>query len=430
MPHFRRFTSALLLAILFVAGCKHQPSNELRVGVTPGPAEEILHAIEPGLAERGVVLKIVPFTDYVQPNLALASHDLDANLYQNVPFLDQFNHDHSIRSGLNIYTRLDGVTPLREAIAEKLEVDNGLHVDPATQVLVTSGATGALYASLLALLNPGDEVIVFEPFYGYHISTLKSLRIKPVPVALTAPDWQLDFDLLRQSITPRTRAIIVNTPSNPSGKVFHRQELEALAELSIEHNLFVFTDEIYEYFLFDGAQHISLAKLPGMERRTITISGLSKTFSITGWRIGYIAASQEWIPSIGYFHDLTYVCAPAPLQYGVAAGMRALAGSSFYAHLSSEYQIKRDQLCHALAGAGLTPSVPRGAYYVLADASRVPGKTAKEKARTLLASTGIASVAGSAFFQPGSGEHLLRFCFGKKTPDLLRACDQLRNLKF
>jgi aminotransferase len=336
----------------------------------------------------------------------------------------------AIRSGLNTYTRLDGVAPLREAIAVKLKADNDLQVDPATQVLVTSGATGALYASLLALLNPGDEVIVFEPFYGYHINTLKSLRMKPVPVALAAPDWQLDLDELRQSITSRTRAIIVNTPSNPSGKVFNRQELEGLAALAIEHNLFVFTDEIYEYFLFDGAKHISLATLPGMERRTITISGLSKAFSITGWRIGYIAASQEWIPSIGYFHDLTYVCAPAPLQYGVAAGMRALAGSSFYKDLSSEYQIKRDQLCSALADGGLAPSIPQGAYYVLADATGVPGETAKEKARTLLATTGIASVAGSAFFRPGRGEHLLRFCFGKKTPDLLRACDKLRNLTF
>ena len=336
----------------------------------------------------------------------------------------------AIRSGLNTYTRLDGVAPLREAIAEKLKADNDLQVDPATQVLVTSGATGALYASLLALLNPGDEVIVFEPFYGYHINTLKSLRMKPVPVALAAPDWQLDLDELRQSITSRTRAIIVNTPSNPSGKVFTRQELEGLAALAIENNLFVFTDEIYEYFLFDGARHISLATLPGMERRTITISGLSKTFSITGWRIGYIAASQEWIPSIGYFHDLTYVCAPAPLQYGAAAGMSALAGSSFYTDLSIEYQIKRDQLCNALADGGLAPSIPQGAYYVLADASRVPGETAKEKARTLLATTGIASVAGSAFFRPGRGEHLLRFCFGKKMPDLLRACDKLRNLTF
>jgi aminotransferase len=331
----------------------------------------------------------------------------------------------AIRSGFNTYARLDGVAPLREAIAEKLQVDNGLKVDPATQVLVTNGATGALYASLLALLNPGDGVLVFEPFYGYHISTLQALRLEPVPVPLRAPNWQIDMDRLRDAITPRTRALIVNTPSNPSGRVFDRKELEGLAALAIKHNLFVFTDEIYEYFLFDGATHISLATLPGMERRTITISGLSKTFSITGWRIGYLSASPEWIPSIGYFHDLTYVCAPAPLQYGVAAGLRQLANTNFYRDLAIEYQAKRDQLCDALSRAGLMPSVPSGAYYVLADASLLPGETARDKARTLLATTGVASVAGSAFFRRGRGEHLLRFCFGKKSADLTLACNRL-----
>jgi aminotransferase len=334
----------------------------------------------------------------------------------------------AIHAGHNIYTRLDGITPLREAIAAKLAAFNGLSVDPASQVLVTAGATGALNASLLALLNPGDEVILFEPFYGYHVSTLLSLRMKPVPVALAAPDWQLDLDALRAAITPRTRALIVNTPSNPSGKVFTRAELEAVAAIAQQHDLFVFTDEIYEHFLFDGATHFSLATLPGMQDRTITISGLSKTFSITGWRIGYLAASPRWIAAIGYFHDLTYVCAPAPLQHGAAAGLLGLAGTSFYADLSAEYQAKRDQLCAALTESGLTPSIPTGAYYILADATRIPGALARDKARALLASTGVAAVAGSAFFRPGRGETLLRFCFGKKPHDLDRACAALRAL--
>ncbi len=198
----------------------------------------------------------------------------------------------AIHDGFNIYTRLDGIKVLREAIAAKLQSYNHLTVDPESEILVTSGATGALYASLLALLNPGDEVIVFEPYYGYHVSTLLSLRMKPLIVPLAQPDWQLDLDALRGAITRNTRAIIINTPSNPCGKVFGRTELEYIAALSIEHDLFVFTDEIYEYFLFDGAQHVSLATFPGMGDRTITISGLSKTFSITGWRIGYLAASS------------------------------------------------------------------------------------------------------------------------------------------
>jgi aminotransferase len=191
----------------------------------------------------------------------------------------------AIRSGQNIYTRLDGIAPLRDAIAQKFASFNGLSVDPNTQVLVTSGATGALNAALLALLNPGDECVVFEPFYGYHVSTLHSMRIAPVVVELTAPEFALDLDRLRAAITPRTRAIILNSPSNPSGKVFTQSELEALAEVAIEHDLFVFTDEMYECFIYDGARHISIATIPGMAERTITISGFSKTFSVTGWRI-------------------------------------------------------------------------------------------------------------------------------------------------
>jgi aminotransferase len=333
----------------------------------------------------------------------------------------------AIRQGHNIYTRLDGIELLRRAISARLESYNGIVADPDSEILVTSGATGAFYAASLALLDPGDEVIIFEPFYGYHLNTLLSLRIQPVIVSLFAPGWELDLDTLRKAITSRTRAIIVNTPCNPSGKVFNIEELQVIANLSIEHDLFVFTDEIYEYFLFEGARHISLATLPGMAERTVTISGLSKTFSITGWRIGYLAASRQWAPTIGYFHDLTYVCSPAPFQYGAAAGLLSLP-DSFYRELATDYQQKRDQLCGALSDAGLTPSIPQGAYYVLADASRIEGKTASEKARRLLAATGVATVAGSAFFTQGRGENLLRFCFGKKPEALDKACAALRSL--
>ena len=332
----------------------------------------------------------------------------------------------AIRQGRNIYTRLDGIAPLREAIARKLQRDNGLTVDPASEVLVASGATGALYAALLALLDPGDEVILFEPFYGYHLNTLEALRIKAVTVPLEIGGWELDLDRLRAAITPRTRAVMVNSPSNPSGKVFSRNELEAIAEIAAEHDLFMFTDEIYEYFLYDGKEHISPATLPGMAERTISVSGLSKTFSITGWRIGYLTASSRWLPSIAYFHDLTYVCAPSPLQYGSAAGLLELP-VTFYENLSIEYQAKRDMLCSALTDAGLPPFVPAGAYYVLADVSSLPGATAKEKARTLLRESGVAAVAGTAFFHEGRGENLMRFCFAKRDNELQRACDMLRS---
>jgi len=330
----------------------------------------------------------------------------------------------AIRDGQNIYTRLDGITPLREAIAQKLATFNNITANPEGEILVTSGATGAMYCTLQALLNPGDECLIFEPFYGYHILTLRSQRITPVTVPLDAPDWTLDLDRLRAAVTPRTRAIILNTPANPSGKVFTLPELELLAAFAIEHDLFVFTDEMYEYFLYEGARHLSIAALPGMAERTITISGFSKTFSVTGWRLGYLTSSTKWLPAIGNFHDLTYICAPAPLQHGAATGLLQLP-ASFYTDMALEYQAKRDLVCAALTRAGLTPSVPNGAYYILADATAIPGATAKQKARLLLADTGIASVAGSAFFSAGRGENLLRFCYAKKDAELEEACRRL-----
>ena len=279
----------------------------------------------------------------------------------------------------------------------------------------------------MALLNPGDEVLLFEPFYGYHVSTLKSLRVNPVFVPLADPDFALDTDALKAAITPRTRAIVINTPANPSGKVFTQAELESIAALAIEHDLFVLTDEIYEYFVYDSARHISPATLPRMRERTIVLSGFSKTFSVTGWRLGYVTADVKWMPAISYFHDLTYVCAPSALQHGAAAGLEQLP-PSFYIELAAAHQDKRARILAALHAAGLEPTTPAGAYYVLADATRLPGKNAAEKARKLLAATGVASVAGSAFFRPGRGDNLLRFCFAKQDHDLNEACERLRKL--
>jgi aminotransferase len=333
----------------------------------------------------------------------------------------------AIRDGLNIYTRLDGIARLRNAIAAKQQRDYGLTYDPETEVLVASGATAGLHAACMALLNPGDEVLVFEPFYGYHTATLKSMRMQPVLVALTEPDWALDVDALKAAVTSKTRAVILNTPSNPGGKVFSLAEIEAVAALCTEHDLFLFTDEIYEYFVYDGARHISAAALPGMRERTIVISGFSKTFSVTGWRLGYVTADKKWMGAMSYFHDLTYVCAPSPFQHGAAAGLELLP-PSFYTQLAADHQNKRERMLSALRDAGLTPSKPAGAYYVLAQASRLPGKTAAQKARHLLAVTGVAAVAGSAFFRPGRGEDLLRFCFAKKDDDLDEACARLRKL--
>ena len=333
----------------------------------------------------------------------------------------------AIHAGHNIYTRMDGIERLRRAISAKQQRDYGLAYDPETEVLVACGATAGLHAAAMALLNPGDEVILFEPFYGYHFNTLRSMRVKPVIVPLAAPGWTLDSAALHAAITPKTKAILVNTPANPSGKIFSRAELEAIADLCRERDLFLFTDEIYEYFVYDGAEHICPAAFDGMRERTIVMSGFSKTFSITGWRLGYVTADARWMPALSYFHDLTYVCAPSAFQHGAAAGLEQL-GPEFYKELASSHQSKRDRIVSALNDAGMEPSVPAGAYYVLASANRLAGRNAAEKSRALLAAIGVASVGGSAFFRPGGGEDLLRFCFAKQDHELDEACARLRKL--
>ena len=339
----------------------------------------------------------------------------------------------AIRDGLNIYTRLDGIARLREAIAAQVARTHGISVDPHREILITCGATGAFQAACSALLDPGDEVLLFEPFYGYHAAMLRSLGMVPVPVAMQAPsaggEWVLDPAAVRAAVSPRTRAVILNTPSNPAGKVFTRAELEELGALAEQHGLFLFTDEIYEHFVYGDARHLSPASLPGLRARTILMSGFSKTFSVTGWRIGYLIADPQWTPAIGYFHDLAYICAPAPLQHGVADGVEQLL-PSFYTALAADHLHKRTTLVDALRAAGLEPHVPDGAYYILASTGSLQGANAAAKARDLLARTGVAAVAGSAFFRAGAagGEHLLRFCFAKKEADLAEACRRLRTL--
>jgi aminotransferase len=334
----------------------------------------------------------------------------------------------AIEAGHNAYVRLDGIAKLRAAIARKMQRYNRMSVDPEKEVLVASGSTGAFYAACMAILEKDDEVILFEPYYGYHYNTLRAIGAVPKFLRLQAPDWKFKREDLAALISPKTKAIVVNSPANPSGKVFTREELGWIAELCIRHDLFVFTDEIYEYFLYDGREHISPATLPGMAERCITISGFSKTYSITGWRIGYAVCSRHWLPAIAYFHDLAYVCAPSPFQHGVTAGLYEL-GDDFYQGLSVDYAKKRDMICGALNEIGLTPSVPQGAYYVLADASSLPGKNSKERAMHLLHTAGVASVPGAAFYHDQTGETMLRFCFAKEDRDLEEACTRLVKAK-
>jgi len=334
----------------------------------------------------------------------------------------------AMAAGINIYTRFDGLPALREAIAAKQERFTGMRVNPEGEVVVSGGATGAFYSACLALLDEGDEVVVFEPYYGYHIVTMASLGIKPAFVTLEPPHWRFTAEDLERAVTARTRAIVLNTPSNPAGKVFTREELALVADFAESHDLFVFTDEIYEHFVFDGREHIAPATLPGMARRTVTISGFSKVYAVTGWRLGYAICDPEWALAIGHFNDLVYVCGPAPLQMGCARGLTEL-GDDYYAGVSADHQKKRDLFCAALADAGLTPHVPEGAYYALADITSLPGATAKERALHLLERTGVACVPGSAFYRGPVGQTLARFCFAKEMDVLEDAMARLRRLR-
>jgi aminotransferase len=333
----------------------------------------------------------------------------------------------AIEEGANVYSRAEGLLELRVALAEKMRRDQGLGYDPETEILVTSGATGAFFVAAQALLDPGDEVIVFEPYYGYHTHTLEALGVGVRFVTLEPPDWRFERSDLERACTARTRGIVLNTPGNPSGKVLSRAELLTVGELALERELFLFTDEVYEHFVFDGHRHQSPAAFPELREQTVVVNALSKTFAITGWRIGWVAAAAPFIRPMAALNDLFYVCAPTPLQLACARGLERLP-PEYYSGLRAEYQRKRDDLCRALSAAGLPPHVPSGSYFVMADISRLPGETGSERAMWLLHEVGVACVPGSAFYRGEVGHRIARFCFGKTDGDLLEACRRLEKL--
>jgi aminotransferase len=333
----------------------------------------------------------------------------------------------ALSKGYNQYTRYDGIPDLREAIAKKAEYFNNIKADPEKNITVSCGATGALYDACIALFSPGDEVILFEPFYGYHEYTFHATDLVPIYVRLNPPDWTFNIDELEAAITTRTKAIMINTPSNPCGKVFSRKELEILGDFCVRHDLIIFTDEIYEYITYDDNRHISPGSIESLRDRVITIGGYSKTFSITGWRIGYSIAPEKYAALIGAANDLIYVCAPAPLQYAVAKAINKL-DDSFYTQLKSEFLIKREIICTALEKSGFKPYIPQGAYYVLADIRELPGESSKEKCMYLLNKHGIAAVPGESFYNQSGGETLARFCFAKDDEVLRLAAQKLLNI--
>ena len=329
----------------------------------------------------------------------------------------------AIASSKATYSKFEGIDLLRERIARKVERFNGYTADPAKEIVVTVGSTGGFAAAAMATLNPGDEVVLFEPYYGYHLNTLKVLGIETKFVPLQLPDWSIDFDALRAAFTAKTKGIVVCTPSNPCGKVFTRDELERIGALCREFGAWAFTDEIYEYIVYDGRRHLSMASIESCRDITITISGFSKTFSITGWRIGYVTAPPRAAQPIGLVNDLLYVCAPTPLQWGVARALEI--GEEYYRNLAADYQKKRDLLAEAVEEGGFKPYVPQGAYYMLAE---IPEgfESGREVADLLIETARVASVPGPSFYASGRGDRLLRFCFAKDFAALEEASRRLR----
>jgi aspartate/methionine/tyrosine aminotransferase len=337
----------------------------------------------------------------------------------------------AIHADINQYAVTWGTPRLRRALADKYRRFYEMDVDEAREVTVTCGATEAMASAVLAIVNPGEEVIVFEPFYENYGPDAILCGAKPVWVPM-APDQPLDLDRLRNAFSAKTRAIIINTPNNPTGRVYTREELTAIAEMCREHDVIAITDEIYEHILYDGV-HTPLALLEDMRNRTITISGASKTFSVTGWRIGTIIAPADITSAIRKVHDFLTVGAPAPLQEGVAAAIEQL-GDSYYQNLATEYRERRDVLYAGLVAAGFKCSAPAGAYYILADFSDLSDRGDVDYAKWLTrggsgGAPGIATVPGSSFYsEPSLGQKWIRFAFCKKLETLKAAAVRLKQI--
>ncbi len=334
----------------------------------------------------------------------------------------------AIAADVNQYAITWGAKAFRDAIAAKYRRHYGLEIDPEREITVCCGATEGMIASLLAVSNPGDEVVIFEPYYeNYGPDTLLASAARKF-VRLHPPDWRFDPEELRRAFSSRTKAIILNSPGNPTGRVFSREELEFIASLCQEFDALAITDEIYEHILYDGARHIPMMCLPGMRDRTVLVNSLSKSYSVTGWRVGWVLASPDLTESIRKVHDFLTVGAAAPLQQ---AGAVALAlPDDYYATLACEYQARRDALLAMLERAGFRCTRPGGAYYVMADISGFGFPNDVEFVRHPIENVGIAAVPGSSFFSKAEdGATLIRFCFCKKYETLKATEERLRLLR-
>jgi aspartate/methionine/tyrosine aminotransferase len=334
----------------------------------------------------------------------------------------------AVEADINQYAITWGAKPFRDAIAGKYKRTYGMEFDPEREVTVCCGATEGMIASMLAVLDPGDEVVLFEPFYENYGPDTQLCGAEARYVKLQAPDWSFDPDELRRAFTPRTKAIILNSPNNPTGKVFTRQELEYIAALCQEFDTLAITDEIYEHILYDGTTHIPIMSLPGMRERSILVNSMSKTYSVTGWRVGWVLAPPDLTDSIRKVHDFLTVGAAAPLQQ---AGVMALGSDdAYYRDLALHYSTRRDHILETLTSTGLRCFQPRGAYYVMVDISGFGFANDLSFVRHLIETIGVAAVPGSSFYaQPGAGSQYVRFCFCKKYETLEEARRLILKLK-
>jgi aspartate/methionine/tyrosine aminotransferase len=336
--------------------------------------------------------------------------------------------DTAIDRGFNQYSPVRGEPELRVAVAEHAARFYDQDLDPESEVTITSGVTEAVHAALLSLVDPGDEVVVFEPFYDCYVPCVRLAGGIPVVVTLHAPSFRFHPDELRAAFSSRTRALILNTPHNPSGIVFTRAELDLIAELCQEFDVLAITDEVYEHIAFDGEKHVRLATLPGMWERTLTLSGAGKTFSCTGWRIGWAMGPSSFHAALERLRQFTVFAAPTPLQIAIAAGLRL--SDSYFHQLSTEYQARRDFLMSSLASTGLRPTRPSGGFFILTDISHGSWASGREFANNLARDVGVVPVPTDTFYlHEEYGERIVRFTFSLRRETLMTAAERLSRLR-
>jgi aminotransferase len=326
----------------------------------------------------------------------------------------------AIQGDENQYSFTYGRLSLRERIAQKLLHRNNISADPVSEITITCGVSEGLMSACLAILEPGDEVILFEPFYENYLPAILLTGAQPRFYTMEPPNWEINFDKLRGLFSNRTKALILNNPMNPTGKCFATNELAEISRLCQRWDVLAITDEIYEDIIYENQKHISLASLSGMEKRTITIMGFSKSYAVTGWRVGYTCADAPVSAGIRKIHDYLTICAPTPLQAACEAALEL--PEYYYTGLKSAYEKKRNLFCMGLRNLGFNLEFPEAAYYVMADFSKIRQGNATEFTRWLVQNQGVAVVPGSSFYhEPQLGQHLVRFCFARDEKTLIAA---------